>query len=163
MNNIRGLNKGGKQLILVVNSILTHFTLILLVLTLTSCQVEKEDINFGKDDCEHCRMRIVDTRFGAEIVTTKGKVFKFDDVNCMVRYIKDNKVDEKTLAFTLVVDYGNPKQLIDAKTARYLRSDDIQSPMGSHLAAFVTDKLDMYIQKWKAEKWDWQKVYQKFN
>jgi hypothetical protein len=58
------------------------------VLLLPGCDSGPQPINFGKDSCAECNMTIVDKRFGAEFVTGKGKVFKFDDVNCMVEFIE---------------------------------------------------------------------------
>ena len=33
-----------------------------------------------------CKMTLVDKKFGAEVVTKKGKVYKFDDLNCMIKF-----------------------------------------------------------------------------
>ena len=39
-----------------------------------SCATGPEPIRFGKDNCHSCKMTLTDKRFGAEIVTKKGKV-----------------------------------------------------------------------------------------
>lgn len=145
---------------------LSYLNLILLAiisLNLVACNVEPEPIKFGKDDCNYCKMKIMDSKFGAEIVTTKGKVFKFDDVNCMVRHIKDNRLNQNDLKYTLVVNYAQPKSLIDAKNAYYLRSESINSPMGSYIAAFENKNYNELMQKWNAEEWKWEIVFSKFN
>ncbi len=101
-----------------------------------SCTQATEPIRYGKDACEFCKMTIVDKRYAAEIVTDKGKTFKFDDLSCMVKYMKINKLDESTLAFLVVNDYNAPGELIDVKTAVFLSSKDFRSPMRGDVAAF---------------------------
>ena len=29
-------------------------------------------------------MKIADGKFGAELITTKGRIYKFDDIHCMI-------------------------------------------------------------------------------
>jgi copper chaperone NosL len=72
---------------------------ILLVLLLLACNPESQPINYGADMCEFCRMSIVDQRFGSEIVTQKGKVYKFDAVECMINYLDDRVEDESKLKY----------------------------------------------------------------
>ena len=45
----------------------------------------------------------------------KGKQFKFDAIECMLNDLSDKT--ELELAYLLVSDYGNPGQMVDAKTA----------------------------------------------
>jgi len=44
-------------------------------------------IEYGQDICAFCKMIIADPRFGAEVITKTGKVYKFDSVECMVAHI----------------------------------------------------------------------------
>jgi copper chaperone NosL len=83
-------------------------------------------------------MTIVDRQHAAEIVTDKGKVFKFDSTECMMNHLKD--IDQKQVALFLVNDYDRPGELIDATEATYLISDRIPSPMGEFLTAFRTEQ-----------------------
>jgi copper chaperone NosL len=55
----------------------------LIAFLLIGCNPKAEKINLGKDQCAECKMTIVDPKFGAEIVTKKGKVYKFDDTHCI--------------------------------------------------------------------------------
>ena len=100
------------------------------------CSVQPEPIRYGKDACDHCKMTIVDQKFAAEIVTQKGKSFKFDDVACLVNYLTESKVPEADLAFILVDQYNKPGELVDARQAVYLSGDGIRSPMMGNTAAF---------------------------
>ena len=54
----------------------------ILLLLISSCNTEPQKINYGKDLCEHCKMTIMDKKFGAELITKKGKTMKFDSGEC---------------------------------------------------------------------------------
>ena len=46
---------------------------------LISCgKKEAEPIKLNSDGCEFCKMKISDGKFGAEIITAKGRIYKFD-------------------------------------------------------------------------------------
>lgn len=110
---------------------------------IVSCTVEPEPLAYGHDACHTCKMTLVDKKFGAELVTKKGKVFKFDDVNCMLTYYNSGEVQPSDFAFKLVVDFTEPTKLIDASDAFYLKSSEIRSPMASGIAVVSTkDKMD---------------------
>jgi copper chaperone NosL len=83
-----------------------------------------------------CKMTIMDKKFASEIVSNKGKTFKFDDLSCMVKYMKVNKLEEDKLTFIVVNDYNRPGELIDVKTATFLGSKELRSPMRGDIAAF---------------------------
>lgn len=111
--------------------------LALLIVFFISCSKKPEPINYGKDACEHCKMTIMDTKYGAEIVTAKGKIFKFDAAECMVDFLKD---DPKRLSnpedLFLTVSIAHPGTLIDARSAFFLIDKAFRSPMGANLASF---------------------------
>lgn len=104
----------------------------------TACSQNPEPIQFGKDSCHHCKMTLMDPKFGAEIVTAKGKVHKFDDINCMVNFINEKGFKNQDLAHIMVIDLGKPGDLIAAQTAFFVKSDNLNTPMGGGLAAFST-------------------------
>jgi copper chaperone NosL len=101
-----------------------------------SCSTDPEPINFGAEQCSLCKMNISDSKFGAEIVTKKGKIFKYDAVECMLNAVSMDKVPAGDIAGYYAVDASNPKQLFDAVTAFYLISEKFPSPMGADLSAF---------------------------
>lgn len=101
-----------------------------------SCSTEPEEINFGTDQCTLCRMNISDTKFGAEIVTKKGKVYKYDAVECMMNALSLGNAAYEDAAGFYVVDASNPKHLTDGLSAAYLISEKLPSPMGANLTAF---------------------------
>lgn len=110
-------------------------TVFILIFTFVSCEVKPKKINYGNDHCLYCDMTVVDRSHASQYVTLKGRSYAFDAIECLVHQIIKND-NENELAFILVVDYGNPGNLVDAKTATYLISEKIKSPMGENLSAF---------------------------
>ncbi len=119
--------------------------IVLLLISLSACSTNPDPIEYGKNACEHCKMIIMDKRFGAEVINPKGKVYKFDSGECMVAFLK-NHPDDKFSKY-LVVSYENPGQLIDAGSAFYLQGENIKSPMGGNLASFKTREAAEETQK----------------
>ena len=85
-----------------------------------SCEVSPKPINYGSDGCHFCSMTIVDKQHAAQIVTKKGKAFKFDAVECMMNHLKS--VDMSSIELFMVNDFQEPGELIDANKATFLIS-----------------------------------------
>ena len=92
-------------------------------------------------------MTIVDKVHAAEIVTKKGKVYKFDATECMVNFMDD--FDTNEIELYLSNNYTEAESLIDATQATFLISENIPSPMGAFLSAFK-NKAD--AKKMQADK-----------
>ncbi len=114
-----------------------------------SCNHDPEPINFNSDQCALCKMTIEDTRFGAELISKKGKVFKFDATECLVKYINKGKISEEEISKLYVIDFSQPTALVDVLQVTFLISENLPSPMGANLSAFL-NKND--AQKQKSEK-----------
>jgi len=126
-----------------------------------SCTIEPQAINYGHDACSFCQMTIVDNQHAAELVTHKGKVYKFDSIECMMRDI--NKHGENNIALYLINDYSNPGKLIDAKSATYLISENLPSPMGANLTGFGNKKDAEIVQREKdGDLYSWNELKGKF-
>lgn len=108
--------------------------LIVIGFLLASCSVEKSPIVYGKDACHYCKMNIVDKQHAAEIVTQKGKPYKYDAIECMMRIVAEK--EENSIALFLITDYFSPGKLVDATKATYLISENLPSPMGANLTGF---------------------------
>ena len=113
-----------------------RYFVVMSILFLASCTVEQEPLQYGQDACHTCKMTLMDRKFGAELVTTKGKVYKFDDVNCMLTFYHSGELEHRDFAYKLVTDFSHPAKLIEAADAFYLKSPAIKSPMASQIAAF---------------------------
>lgn len=100
-------------------------------------------------------MTIVDPQFAAELVTDKGKVYKFDAVECMVQY--QQAATEKQFALLLVNDYRYGGTLEPAEACTYLMSPDLPSPMGANLSAF-SDRAAAgeYLQQKGGKLYSWE-------
>jgi copper chaperone NosL len=101
-----------------------------------TCGVSPEPINYGKDECEYCRMMITDNKFGSEMITAKGKVYKFDSIECLLEFAFEKNIVVDDNQTFLVTDFSMPEKLIDAKSAFYIHNDNYRSPMGLNVSAF---------------------------
>lgn len=130
-----------------------------LLFSLFSCNQGPEPIRYGADSCTFCKMTISDQRFGAEVVTQKGKVFKFDDINCLNSYLGLDNLEETDISQIVVVDFLQKDRFIDIEKAFFLQHEDIKSPMRSDIAAFDTsaDREKIKAQLGGVEM-DWSKV-----
>lgn len=139
------------------------FLLLALGIFAWACSNDPKPIHFGKDACHACKMTLMDPVFGAEVVTQKGKTFVFDDVNCLMDFLnKENQPDE-AYAHLLVVNHAEPEQLIDAKTAFYVLSDEIKSPMASRVAAFASETdMRVYRSKYNGVYLAWGELVTQF-
>jgi copper chaperone NosL len=126
------------------------------IIFLMSCTTETEPINYGKDNCQFCKMTIMDNKYGCEVVTQKGKVFKFDDVSCMIKYINISEQTPKEYAQIVVNSYDKPANLVDVNQLFFVVSPNFASPMMGHVAAFSTEKDS------EAKKYSWNELVKKF-
>jgi len=114
----------------------TRLLLLISLLLLAACSVEPRAINYGEDVCHHCKMKLMDPHYGAEVVTKKGKIYIFDDVNCLMSFLESEEIEEENIQHLLITDYENPETLTDATLAFYLKSDQFKTPMASQIVAF---------------------------
>jgi len=101
---------------------------------------------------------ITDPRFPAEVITKKGRIYKFDDVECLKTFLK-NKNQEYDSYY--VTNYLPPHKLYDAHQLFYIKSSEIRSPMGGNIAAF-TDKqsAEEYADKFTGQNIEWETIIQ---
>lgn len=125
---------------------------------LSSCSTEPKPIQFGIDGCHFCKMTISDNRFGAELVTKKGKVFKFDDIHCLLAFIKTDAIKTGEVGRMYLVDFSSSK-LINAEQAFLLKSEELKSPMGGNVAAFATkESLEQTNNKYSGSVIKWSEL-----
>jgi copper chaperone NosL len=127
------------------------------------CEINPEALRYGVDACYTCKMTLMDTKYGAEIVTKKGKVYKFDDINCMINFYNSGLESFDNMAYKLVVDYSQPEKLIEAQDAFYIKSNQIRSPMAGGIAAFENKSvMDNYKKQWKGIWLSWGELVTEF-
>lgn len=141
-----------------------YFTYLFFLLTLlNACTAEPQPIEYGKDACSFCKMNIVDAQHAAEMVTKKGKAFKFDAIECMMNHLNRNDISVSSMEFLLVNDYDQPGVLIDAITANYIRSEGVPSPMGGFLSAFESAESAAQIIDLKGgEAFNWDVLKERY-
>jgi len=113
-----------------------HALLLIIGVSLFSCATPPVPLVYKKDMCDYCKMQLEDPHYGGEIITNKGKIYKFDAEECMINFLlkmPDNLIQSSKV---LAADYNIQGQLLDAKKALYLSAGKMHSPMGLDIAAF---------------------------
>lgn len=105
---------------------------------LISCSTKPEPFAYGKDNCHTCKMGIVDPKFGCELISKKGKIYKFDDVTCLHQFIKSNSSAGTEIKKQLVINFEKENDFLSLEEAVFILSPIVKSPMGSHAAAFAS-------------------------
>lgn len=139
------------------------FLLIMLSLFSFSCKPKPQPLEAGKDNCHFCKMGISDTRFGGELLTRKGKVFKFDDLVCLARFLKAGGEESSNIAQTLAVLFEKPGAFLDVNKAVFVAAPELKSPMGSNTAAFPDPSAAEQFKKDKpqAQVYSWNQVLER--
>jgi copper chaperone NosL len=152
-----------------MKTISVTFSLIALSIVAISCSPKTEPFNYGKDNCYFCKMGIVDPKYGGEVVTKKSKVYKFDDIICMVRFLQSGTLTENEIAKKVIINFvqkdsfgEKENDFLDVSKAVFWASPELRSPMGSNAAAFATKQA---AEKTKAGKegqiMSWDELYKK--
>ena len=120
---------------------LRHASGVACLAVVVACGAHKPSpILYDADACNYCRMQISDARFGAELVTKKGRTIKFDSIECLVSFYKQASA-AGDVESVWVADVQHPGVLIDANQARFIDLGPGRAPMGRGWAA-ITDEHD---------------------
>jgi len=104
-------------------------------------------------------MPISDNRLGGEIVTQKGKVYKFDDAHCIKSFMQTPGFKNEKGYNVYFVDFSGNHVLIPAATAFYLKSSALKSPMNGNIAAFSNaDSLQLVMNTYPGALLTWPQV-----
>ncbi|WP_413511765.1 nitrous oxide reductase accessory protein NosL [Myroides odoratus] len=140
------------------------FAPFIFLLLFTSCTVKIQPIEYGTDSCDFCQMGIVDTKHASQLVTTKGKNYKFDAIECMVHYLDQTDTSLTAYQHILVADFLNPGVLLPAEQASFIISKQIPSPMGAFLSATQTqEKADKLLTEYTGERYTFSTLRQKLS
>lgn len=132
-------------------------------LVLTGCsqkeaEVAARPIDPSLDICHACKMSIVDLHFAGQVVDHKDQVLNFDDIGCMISYLKKNSEVEKTAKGMFVTDYKT-KEWVKVGTAHFVRGR-LDTPMSSGIAALseeteaqqLADRIEGKLLSWEEVK-----------
>jgi copper chaperone NosL len=120
----------------------TLFLSLFILFVASGCgTTEPQAIDYGKDVCTHCKMVVADPKYGAEMITKKGKIYKFDSAECLMDFVSEDTKNQSTDAQLLVINFAKPTTFIDAKNAFYLIDKGYQSPMGGNIVPFESEIL----------------------
>lgn len=111
------------------------------------CTPKRSPIEYGLDKCHFCTMAIIDQRFGCELVTVKGKVYKFDATECMIHFIESDQINVNEISMLLTNTFDKPGELIHVDHCYFLQSENMPSPMGMFINPFSEKNLAMEFQK----------------
>jgi copper chaperone NosL len=132
------------------------------LLIITGCQPKTEPFNYGKDNCYFCKMGIVDPKYGGEVVTKKNKVYKFDDVVCMVRFLQSGALKEEEISQKVIINFEKQNDFLEADKTIFWVSPQLRSPMGSNAAAFSSPQAAEKASAGKeGQLMKWQELYSK--
>ena len=124
--------------------VINTFGLVYFLLAMASCNSGPEEIVIGTDHCSACKMRVTDPHFGAELVTAKGKVYKFDDAICLKNYLAQEK--NITIKNLYLTQFSGSHQLINVNNAVIVETELVRGPMGGNIAAFPhQDSIDIEL------------------
>lgn len=124
--------------------IMNKLNIIILLITssflMVSCSTTNpEPIQLNKDNCAHCKMTIADIRFATELITKKGRIYKFDDLKCMLNYSKEYSLLNEAKFY--VSDFGGKNNLIPIESLYFIQGSKLNSPMAGNVAAFYNKEM----------------------
>ena len=118
------------------NLTLWAWSLIVGVAVFANCQKRTvEPVALAPEDmCSYCKMAISEKQYAAELIDSDGQVLKFDDIGCLLSFIKKRSINVSG-ASLFVMDFDQ-RQWIKADNAYYVRSPQLTTPMNGGIIAF---------------------------
>ena len=133
----------------------------IILLIVIACTAKIKPIEYGIDNCAFCDMTIMDNKFSAELVTEKNKSFKFDAIECMLRY--NHRNSDNTIALYLIADHANPGNLVDAQLGSFVVSRNLPSPMGEYLSGYNSLENALLALDAGGTLFDWNQINEYIN
>ncbi len=133
--------------------------LVIFLFLFNGCNDKPEDIKFGTDICEHCKMTITDRLFGAELCTRKGRIYKFDSIECLIGYQGENNITSNEVGSQWFINNKKPGELVKFDNTIFIQSDNIRSPMGQNIASLDRGMNPLLNKQSPSEKFlSWNEV-----
>ena len=116
---------------------LRHSLVASLLLAAMACGGTPPPIDYGVQGCDYCRMQIDDPRYGGQVITTTGKSYAFDSVECLAAFAES--FDASRVRMIRVADFSDPGRLIPVAEARFYQDPQRGGPMGGGWLAVSAD------------------------
>lgn len=116
-----------------------------------ACSIGLEPIDFGRDQCAFCKMTISDTRYGGELITDKGRILKYDAIECMINHLNSDAPDYSAL---YAIAFDRPEKLYNVDSLQFVISPEFSSPMGANLAAILNYRSDKNLKQEEFMSWN---------
>jgi len=113
----------------------------------------------GRPTCDYCQMIITEKEYGGRIKTVKGKTWIFDATECMAAFVIKAMVKPVEIQSLWSMHFSQPGRMLNAKTACYLQSNSMLSPMAINLSAHQSKaEADRIRQEHPGELLNWIQV-----
>lgn len=131
---------------------------VILAITISSCSGPgKDPIVINKEHCIYCKMMISDLKYAAEIVTKKGRAYKFDDLICMTAFLKEEPGFQVKDIY--VSDFNPPHELHHSTDLNFYITNEHKGPMGGNIIAVYKSNDDSaFIQNTNATPVGWDVI-----
>ncbi len=116
-------------------NVVTATSVLIVFISVISCSFPgPRPIKLNVDNCDNCKMTLTNEQYATQIVTVKGRQYVFDDMACMVAYMKSHAKGDFLNYY--IADFSHPSDFIDVDHAVLLHSDSLHSPMGGNVIGF---------------------------
>lgn len=144
-------------------AVLTALLLCVLAAAAASCRQGKPEpveIVWNEDSCVECRMAVSDRKFGCEVVSADGTAQAFDDIGCLVLWVRRSGMPEGGAAYVLDFNGGG---WIDVTEASYLLAESMPTPMSYGIGAFKsTPDAEAAAGHWPGKVLGWAQLLEGF-
>jgi copper chaperone NosL len=132
--------------------------ILLLTATIAGCnEISPDPIKTGTDQCYSCKMTISDPRFGAVLITNKGKQLKFDDITCLRSFIQSKSMEGIADADIYFVDFSDKHLLHHSNSVYLMKSETLKGPMNGDILAFSNrDSFTKALGDFKGVETKWE-------
>lgn len=131
------------------NKLLPHvFSLagLFMLVSFASCSQSAEPIKTGTDNCNYCQMTIMKNTNGGEIISNKGKVFKFDDIGCLRDFIADKKITPAEISKIYFNEFETG-ELMESALLVLINNNTFKTPMNWNIIAVKKENAENYMAK----------------
>jgi copper chaperone NosL len=104
-------------------------------------------------------MTIADQSFGSELVTAKGKIYKYDSIECLAAADRQMEKAAGAVHSRWVINFSQPGSFLEVPKATIVATEHQKSPMGVGLVAVgSSSEADALIQSVGGAVLDWTGV-----